>query len=122
MGKITEINSHDHKPEHNHKHEHEHSHNHSHAAHHCGGAIHSNASVGKMGIVFFITLVILAVEITGGIISNSLALLSDAGHVFTDLAAIGLSTITVMPNHFQHFCSWPRSFRCPVPPACGFPL
>ncbi len=85
MGENTEIYSHDNKPEH------EHSHNHSYADHHCGGTMHSHAPSGKMGIAFFITLIILAVEITGGIISNSLALLSDAGHVFTDLAAIGLS-------------------------------
>ncbi|MFZ5597139.1 MAG: cation diffusion facilitator family transporter [Bacillota bacterium] len=44
-----------------------------------------------MGIAFFITLAILVVEAAGGIISNSLALLSDAGHVLTDVAAIGLS-------------------------------
>lgn len=34
---------------------------------------------------------ILALEIAGGILSNSLALLSDAGHVFADVMAIALS-------------------------------
>lgn len=59
--------------------------------HHCSGGIHSHAPAGKMGTAFFITLAILAVEVAGGVISNSLALLSDAGHVLTDVAAIGLS-------------------------------
>ncbi len=34
---------------------------------------------------------VLALELAGGYISNSLALLSDAGHVFTDAFALGLS-------------------------------
>jgi cobalt-zinc-cadmium efflux system protein len=42
-----------------------------------------------------VTLIILAGEIVGGIMSNSLALLSDAGHVFTDVFALGLSLIAV---------------------------
>ncbi|NBC70987.1 cation diffusion facilitator family transporter [Paenibacillus sacheonensis] len=44
-----------------------------------------------MKLAFFLSFAILAVEVVGGIISNSLALLSDAGHVLTDIAAIGLS-------------------------------
>lgn len=43
----------------------------------------------KYGII--ITAVILVLEITGGILSNSLALLSDAGHVFADGIALTLS-------------------------------
>ncbi|MBI4690992.1 MAG: cation transporter [Nitrospirae bacterium] len=38
-----------------------------------------------------VTLLILIGEVIGGIISNSLALLSDAGHVLTDAFALGLS-------------------------------
>lgn len=40
---------------------------------------------------FLLTLVILAVEAVGGVASHSLALLSDAGHVLTDLIALGLA-------------------------------
>jgi cobalt-zinc-cadmium efflux system protein len=43
----------------------------------------------KYGII--ITAVILILEVAGGILSNSLALLSDAGHVFADLVALTLS-------------------------------
>jgi cobalt-zinc-cadmium efflux system protein len=45
----------------------------------------------RLTITFSITALILVAEVAGGIISNSLALLSDAGHVFTDSLALGLS-------------------------------
>lgn len=45
----------------------------------------------KLKISFFASLVILAAEIAGGLLSNSLALLSDASHVFADIIALGLS-------------------------------
>jgi cobalt-zinc-cadmium efflux system protein len=43
----------------------------------------------KYGII--LSLAILIAEIIGGILANSLALLSDAGHVFADIIALGLS-------------------------------
>ncbi len=42
-------------------------------------------------VAFFLTLFILAAEITGGLLANSLALISDAGHVLTDIFALGLA-------------------------------
>lgn len=42
-------------------------------------------------LAFFLTLIILAAELGGGIISHSLALFSDAGHVLTDIFALGLA-------------------------------
>ena len=42
-------------------------------------------------LAFFLTLIILAAEVTGGLLANSLALLSDAGHVLTDIFALGLA-------------------------------
>jgi cobalt-zinc-cadmium efflux system protein len=42
-----------------------------------------------------VTLIILAGEVVGGILSNSLALLSDAGHVVTDVFALTLSLIAL---------------------------
>ncbi len=50
------------------------------------------APVGRKllyGIILSVT--ILKVEVIGGLLSNSLALLSDAGHVLTDIFALGLS-------------------------------
>lgn len=47
----------------------------------------------RLLLTFLITLLILFVEVLGGLLSNSLALLSDAGHVLTDAFALGLSMI-----------------------------
>src|SRR5258706_8471998 len=38
-----------------------------------------------------LTLVVLLIELAGGLYSHSLALLSDAGHVLTDVFALGLA-------------------------------
>ena len=42
-----------------------------------------------------VTFIVLVGELIGGIVSNSLALLSDAGHVLTDVFALALSLIAV---------------------------
>lgn len=42
-------------------------------------------------LAFFLTMIILAAELIGGYLANSLALLSDAGHVLTDIFALGLA-------------------------------
>jgi cobalt-zinc-cadmium efflux system protein len=43
----------------------------------------------------FLTLAVLLLELAGGVMSHSLALLSDAGHVLTDVGAIGLSWLAL---------------------------
>jgi cobalt-zinc-cadmium efflux system protein len=43
----------------------------------------------------FLTFVILAVELAGGLLSHSLAVLADAGHVLTDVFALGLAWFAV---------------------------
>src|SRR6266576_3896760 len=45
---------------------------------------------------FFLTLVIAATQAIGGLLAHSLALLSDAGHVLTDLFALGLAWFAVV--------------------------
>lgn len=77
---------HDHRADHHHDHGHDHGHSHDH-----GGVFHTHAPAGRMRTAFFLTLLIFAVEVAGGILSHSLALLSDAGHVLTDIAALGLA-------------------------------
>lgn len=49
----------------------------------------------RLALVLAITLLFLLVEVVGGLLSNSLALLSDAGHMFMDAAAITLSLFAV---------------------------
>ena len=64
-------------------------------------------------LIFAITLtaITLVAEIIGGVWSNSLALLSDAGHVFLDLFALVLSLAAIklaaQPPNEKH------SFGCP---------
>ncbi len=52
-----------------------------------------NHSMAKstLRLAFFLTIVILVAELIGGLLANSLALLSDAGHVVTDIFALGLA-------------------------------
>lgn len=45
----------------------------------------------KLGVAVLLTGIVLAVELAGGFISHSLALLADAGHVLTDLVALSLA-------------------------------
>jgi cobalt-zinc-cadmium efflux system protein len=53
---------------------------------------HSHAAAGaRFRTALFLTAIILVVEIVAGLAAHSLALLSDAGHVFTDVAALGLA-------------------------------
>ena len=59
--------------------------------------VHSAAAAqrGRLLAVFGLTLAIFAVEVVGGLASNSLALLADAGHMFTDVAGIGLALLAI---------------------------
>jgi cobalt-zinc-cadmium efflux system protein len=56
----------------------------------------------------FITLIVMLLEIAGGILSNSIALLSDAGHMFTHFFALLISYIAIRlaslePCHHRTF-------------------
>jgi cobalt-zinc-cadmium efflux system protein len=61
-----------------------------HDHHHHHGA-HVERSTRALRLALVLTVGILVVEAIGGWISNSLALLADAGHVLTDAAALALS-------------------------------
>ncbi len=50
-----------------------------------------NGSARVLLLALGVTLGFALVEVVGGILSDSLALLSDAGHMFTDVLALGLS-------------------------------
>jgi cobalt-zinc-cadmium efflux system protein len=74
-------------------------HSHGHAAHSHGGRDghdHSShaASGGLKGALILTTLFLIA-EVVGGLISNSLTLLADAGHMFTDVGALAFSLFVV---------------------------
>jgi cobalt-zinc-cadmium efflux system protein len=59
---------------------------HTHVHAHGGGA-----PVRALRLALGLTAVLLVVEVAGGILSNSIALLADAGHMLTDVAALALS-------------------------------
>lgn len=64
-----------------------HNHIHNHAGHD-----HTHGMAKKsLRQAFFLTTFILLVGVVGGLLANSLALLSDAGHTVTDLFALGLA-------------------------------
>jgi cobalt-zinc-cadmium efflux system protein len=47
----------------------------------------------RLAVTFLVTILILAGEVAGGYLSNSLALLSDAGHMVTDALAIAMGFV-----------------------------
>lgn len=56
------------------------------------GHSHAHTATGnKLILALAVTAIILVAEVVGGLLANSLALLSDAGHVLTDLLALALS-------------------------------
>jgi cobalt-zinc-cadmium efflux system protein len=55
----------------------------------------ANANQRRLLIALAITGLMTMVELVGGILSNSLALLGDAGHMFTDTLALGLSVVAL---------------------------
>ena len=64
-------------------------HAHSHGS---GGHHHAHGVTGqRFRTAFLLTGLILAVELIGGLAAHSLALLSDSGHVLTDIFALGLA-------------------------------
>jgi cobalt-zinc-cadmium efflux system protein len=48
----------------------------------------------RLGVVLGLTVTFMFVEAVGGVISGSLALLADAGHMLTDAGALGLSLLS----------------------------
>jgi cobalt-zinc-cadmium efflux system protein len=76
-----------------HQHHHGDNHHHHHGAHvHTArGAGDSERSTRALKAALALTLAVLVAELVGGWISNSIALLADAGHVLTDSAALALS-------------------------------
>jgi cobalt-zinc-cadmium efflux system protein len=62
----------------------------------------------RLFISMAITLIVMLLEIIGGILVNSLALISDAGHMFTHAFAIGISILAILiarkpPCHHKTF-------------------
>jgi cobalt-zinc-cadmium efflux system protein len=67
---------------------------HDHAGH--SHAAHADADRGKLLVALGLVVCLMAVEVGVGVASRSLALLSDAGHMLTDAAAIGFSLLALV--------------------------
>jgi len=66
------------------------------------GADHSHGTAeladhhGRLAVVLGITVTVLVVEVVGALISGSLALLADAGHMLTDVAGLTMAVIATV--------------------------
>ncbi|MBD0419195.1 cation transporter [Streptomyces sp. TRM S81-3] len=82
---------------------HDHGHGHAHGAP-AGGTV-TAAYRGRLRVALAITLTVMVVEIVGGVLADSLALIADAAHMATDAVGLGMALLAI------HFASRPPSDR-----------
>lgn len=81
------------------------------------GADHSHRTAeladhrSRLAAVLTITVIVLAVEVVGAIISGSLAVLADAGHMLTDAAGLTLAVIAMRWSDASTSLTEETSFR-----------
>ncbi|PWI08403.1 cation transporter [Streptomyces sp. NWU339] len=80
-----------------------HDHGHAHGA--PAGGTASAAYRGRLRVALTITLGVMVVEIVGGVLSGSLALVADAAHMATDALGLGMALLAI------HFANRPPSER-----------
>ncbi|WP_413578447.1 cation diffusion facilitator family transporter [Bdellovibrio sp. HCB290] len=78
----------------NEHHHHHHSHSHGHHHHHSHGAV-----IGRMRFAFVLNLGFALVELVGGYLTNSVAIMSDALHDFGDALAMILAIVMEKVSH-----------------------
>jgi cobalt-zinc-cadmium efflux system protein len=83
---------------------HDHGHGHG-SAHGPGGATATAAYRGRLRTALCITLTVMVVEIVGGLVADSLALIADAAHMATDALGLGMALLAI------HFAGRPASDR-----------
>lgn len=73
------------------------SHSHDHSGHSHAGHSHTHgvSDQSRIGWAFVVLFVFMIVEVVGGVLSGSLALLADAGHMVSDAAALGMSWLAI---------------------------
>ncbi|WP_061708404.1 CDF family zinc transporter ZitB [Pseudenterobacter timonensis] len=81
-----------------------HSHSHSHG--------NQDENARRLMLAFAVTATFMVIEVIGGLISGSLALLADAGHMLTDAAALLFALLAVQfarrPPNARHTFGWLR--------------
>ena len=80
-----------------------HDHGHAHGA--PAGGTATAAYRGRLRVALGITLTVMVVEIVGGVLADSLALIADAAHMATDALGLGMALLAV------HFANRPASDR-----------
>ncbi|MHB9857781.1 cation diffusion facilitator family transporter [Streptomyces sp. YIM S03343] len=78
---------------------HDHAHGHGHAGPATAGAAHR----GKLRIALGITLTVMVVEVIGGLLADSLALIADSAHMATDAVGLAMALLAI------HFANRPPS-------------
>lgn len=68
---------------------------HDHGHTHAPGASASAGNFRRLAITLALIAAYMVAELVGGLLSNSLALLADAGHMFSDVAALALSLFAI---------------------------
>lgn len=93
--------AHDHRqhgaPHHGHDHRHSQDHRgHDHGhAHHGHSHDHGSGSEGRLRLALILTAGFMLAEVIGGLVSGSLALIADAGHMLTDAASLALALLAL---------------------------
>lgn len=82
---------HDHSAEHGASHNHGHSHDHSH--HHDQHLPHNHGLVSNLRLAFLLNLAFAAIELVGGLLTNSVAILADAAHDFGDAVTLAVAMV-----------------------------
>ena len=71
-----------------------------------------NDNVKRLMLAFGVTATFMVIEVIGGLVSGSLALLADAGHMLTDAAALLFALLAVQfarrPPNARHTFGWLR--------------
>ena len=95
--------THSHGPETAHGHAHGHAHRHGHS--HGPGA---GTSERRLAVAALVTVAFMVAEFAGGLISGSLALIADAGHMLTDAAGLALAWLGLRLS--RRPADWARSY------------
>ena len=96
---------------HGHGHHHGHDHGHGHGGHSHAPTV-SERNLKTVGLAAVLTGAFVVVEVIGGLLSGSLALLADAGHMLTDFAALAMAwagfRIAKRPATWRHTYGFDR--------------
>lgn len=65
----------------------------------------------RLWLTLSVAVGIAAMELVGGLIAQSLSLISDSGHVFTDVLAIGLSIFSIRLARRPHSARWSYGYH-----------